>query len=801
VAPIGDQGMVSPLSQPAADPQPPAGANDPRLPDADGQIVETTEKSPTQSQADQQTVKDLIARAHKQFTHVSSVESRMRSEMRDDMLFRGAENQWPLALKQLREANGRPCITINRIPQFIRQVVNRSRANKPSIQVNPVDSAADPDTAEILQAICRQTEVNSHADIAYETASDHQATMGRGYIRVTTDWDNDTGFEQTIKILGYDNPLSVYLDPAYSEVTHTPANYGLEIEDVDREEYKARFNKTDADMIGLDAFRSVGDAPPQWVTEETIRIARYWYVTHEPYEIVQISMPWLPDPENPTAQPKPQILTVPRDVLGKQLDAYRADPNGNPQATGIPGVTVLQTRTVNRRKVKVCTINAVEILDGNETKTGGRDWPGSRIPIVPVLGDVVNMDGRVDIRGMVRDGKDPARMYNYWVSAATETIALAPRAPYIGYAGQFKNFETRWEAANSRNFAYLEVNPVTVDGKAAPLPKRSVEEPAIQAIMIALRQADNDLKAVMGLFDPSLGEQGPEESGKAILARQRQGEVANSNFADNLARAVRQVGEIIIDIAPKVYSVPTVLRILGEDGAEPYQAMVHAGQPPDLPKGVVDLDALAKQRGLKGIYDISVGRFDVTISVGPSYQSRRQEAVEAMVQVLNGNPTLMPVIGDIFFGAMDWPGAKGIAKRLARGVPPQFRDPDPGQQEVPPQAQQQLQQQGQQIQQLTQELQQLQLEKQTKAQELAAKGQQAAAEIQSRERIAQQQMETQRQIAELKAISDANNQAAQVRADKQAMVLQAQLDAMQTKLEAMLATRPTRPDPSAGATA
>lgn len=765
----------------------------------------------------------LIATAIDWFKTVETAEGLLRADMQEDLRFSTGE-QWPMDVKQSRANRGRPCLTTNRIPQFVRQVVNSSRANKPAIQVNPVDNGADPDTAETLQGICRHVEISSGASMAYETASEHQAKMGRGWIRVVTEYDDDEGFQQAIKIKRVMNPLSVYMGPGCMEADYSDADQAIVTEDLTRKDYKRRFRKSDADMVGLDALMTTGDVPEVWLNNDRIRIAEYWYAKYTPFDIAEIALAGAPGTP-------PRVLTIPADILRAQQKAFRVESGaGQPltdvhaDQTDIPGVTVLRRRTVQRRNIKVALINAVEILDGNADKTAGRDWPGKWIPIVPVLGDQVYLEGRIDLRGMVRDARDPQRMYNYWLSAATETIALAPRAPWVGAEGQFKNHEAKWGTANSEGWAYLEYIPQSLDGNLVGAPVRKVEEPAIQAIMIALRQADNDLKSVMGLFDPSLGQAtSADESGKAILARQRQGEVANSNYADNLARAIRRIGYIIIDLAPKIYDVPTVLRILGDEQdpkkaknilvhnnrpesqqrnalapppADPGQAMQQARQA-QAPSSPVDqqsatpppgptLDQLAKDRGISGIYNLGVGRYDVTVTVGPSFASRRQEMVDAMSQVLSRAPDLMPVIGDLWFEGMDWPMARQIAKRLKRAVPPHLQDPEDGQPEVPPEAQQQLQQLQQQLQQMQQYVQKLEMEKAAKAQELQAKGQIAMADQQSRERVAAIQAQTESVIAQMEAKSAMAKVQLQGQIDQQIALLTGNLDERLTVLEANL---------------
>jgi len=268
-------------------------------------------------------------------------------------------------------------------------------------------------------------------------------------------------------------------------------------------------------------------------------------------------------------------------------------------------------------------------------------------------------------------------MYNYHNSSATEAVALAPKAPYIGAIGQFASQEEKWKQANTRNFAYLEYDNVDVDGKPAGPPTRQAVEPPIQAMMLMIRQAGNDIKASIGIYDASLGQPGPEQSGKAILARQKQGDVATVNYSDNLSRAIRCVGRIFLEIIPKVWDVPKIQRVLAADGAAKHVGIYNSQNGGYSPaEALAHIQSLEGGESIKEVFDIGVGKYDVTISVGPNFQSKRQEAVTSMMQLVSSYPQLMAVAGDLLIGNMDWPYADEIAKRLKKSLPPALQDDD-----------------------------------------------------------------------------------------------------------------------------
>ena len=641
-------------------------------------VASTAQDEQDPETARQNEVESFLTLAKDRFHTIVDAESTLRQHMLEDLEFRASE-QWPNNVRTMREQDNRPCLTVNRMPTFIRQVTNNQRISRPAIEVSPTGDVADEAVAEVIQGVVRHIETKSDADVAYTTAGEHQCTMGRGYIRVVTDYIDDDSFslDQEIKIARVANPFSVYMDPNSQQPDGSDARYAFVVEDLPLTEYQNRY--PDSALAGLSGFTSTGNDEQEWMPEGNIRVAEYFYV-EEVREAMVLLL--LPD--------------------GSRVREKRSSLSGT-EAKDLPsGVTIVAERETTTRRVRWALINAVEILEGNEDLSSGAEWPGKYLPLVPVTGDEININGVKDYRGIVRDAKDPQRMYNYWVSAQTEMIALAPRAPFIAAEGQMEGHEHKWNTANIRNYPYLEYKPKTVSGQLAPPPQRQSWEPPIQAMTAAIMQSDQDLKATGGFNDASLGVRGPQESGKAIRSRQQQDEMANSHYLDNLARAVRQVGRIVVDLLPKIYDTARVMRINGLD-EQVKNVMVFAGaqnQPPgdqmeQIPPGV------------EGMYDVGVGRYDVTVSVGPSFQTRRQDATDALTKFIQAYPAVFPQIGDLLAENMDWPGSKKVAARLRKLLPPELQDA-PNPENMPPEVQAKLQQLEQQLQQVTQAYEQAQ---------------------------------------------------------------------------------------------
>lgn len=609
-----------------------------------GQTPDAPPPLTDQELARRDAVRPFIERSRDRWKTADQSSSTFRAKMREDQLFAsGGGHQWTEEERQNRNDDARPCLEINRIPQFIRQVSNQARASRSQIQYTPRSGGATQELASVLTGLARAIETESDADIAYDTAVEHQLRSGMGFVRLRSAWANDTGFETVCRIERLRNPLAVYWDPSVQDATFADARYMHIVALLGKDEYDARWGKTRS-YNSLTEFRT-GRVADDWLPEGQVVVTEYFYVEVEPKPLLQLA----------------NGVTVWAEDLQDYLVAWQM---ANPP--GAPMPPVIRQRSVDTRVVRWCLHNAVDILEGDETRTKGRVLPGTRIPIFPVIGDEIDCDGEVDYRGMVRDAKDPQRLYNYWTSTIAESIALTPKSPWLAEAEQVASYFDDWKEANRKTQSVLLYNAKTVDGQLVPAPIRNVAEPPIQAMVLGLKESDQDLKSVMGLFEASLGSPGPQQSGKAISAVQQQGLLANSNFIDNQQRTKRALGRALLDWIRVVYDTPRLVHVL--DPANKSQAvMVHAGQqnaPPSPPPDVTK------------VFDISVGTYDVTIATGPSFQTERQRAEANLLELFKVLPGLGQIGADILLEHSDNPAAVALSKRAKLMLPPQVQAAD-----------------------------------------------------------------------------------------------------------------------------
>lgn len=587
-----------------------------------------------------------MEQAHERFRFCAESEEYTRSKSLEDWKFRVGD-QWPDDIRDTRQQDGRPCLTMNRIPQFTSQVINEQRQQRPAIKVNPVGDGADKETAEIEQGIVRHIEVRSDAEIPRDTAFEQMVIGGRGHYRILTEYEGD-GFEQEIRIAKIDDPFTVFTDPAAVAEGLIDAKFRFIIQDLTPAQYKEEFGQVE--MEGLGDWVAQGTQAPLWFPHGFIRIAEYYYIEEEKRTIYQLADGSIAD-----SVPQGKEWTNKREVCDKH--------------------------------VKWCKINGVK-------KLAQEDIVGDYIPVVTVLGRQCIVEGRKHEEGLVRWIKDPQRQYNFFQSASTEAIALAPKAPWMIAEGQDEGYEKMYALANTVSFPVMRYKPVSLLGQPLPPPQRIVAEPPVQAMMLMLRQADADLKNGSGLTDPNLGMSKSDQSGEAVKALQSQGQVSNINWADNLARSIRAEGKVLLGMIPKIYDTPRVMRIIDPDGTN-RTVVTHSG--PDQQQ---DAQQLALQQNIQKIYDVGVGKYDIAVTVGPSYQTRRQESAASMLELAKVAPQVMQVGGDLIVGNMDFPGADQLAERLKATLPPQVLQGDDPATKLA-QAQAQVTQMGQQLQQAT----------------------------------------------------------------------------------------------------
>lgn len=571
---------------------------------------------------------DFLKEAHERYDAAYERDRENIEEAYEDLEFLAGLNQWDDKAKEMREAEGRPCLTINSLPTYVRQITGDMRQMRPAIKCVPVDDNGDPETADKMAGVIRYVENRSKAQTAvYAKAADSQVAAGVGHWRVRSEYSSPLTFNQDLRLEVIEDGVSVLWDPDAVELSRVDARFCFVPVDMSRAGFKARYPGKKAEDFGSSTYAK---RLTDWATDDHIRVAEYWYKKPAKHRLV--------------------LLTD-----GSVFDLSDANPKRAEQAALI----VEQARAagmVEREEDRDVDEVWRAVISCSEILEEPKRHPGRYIPIVPCWGNEITIGRKIVRFGAIRFARDPQRMYNYSRSAQTEIVALQPKAPFIGTETNFEQYQDVWSTANTANHPYLPYTPDPNNGGQAP--QRVQPAVSSQGLSQEIALAAEDIKRTIGIYDASLGAASNETSGKAILARQREGDVGSYVYVDNFAHAIQHTGTILVDLIPHIYDTARTLRITGEDGKV---EELKINQPVGL---VID----GKPEGVQ--YDLTVGAYDVAMSMGPSYTTRREEARDGMREMIQAAPDTLPVIGDLYVKAQDWPMADEMAKRLRALAPP-----------------------------------------------------------------------------------------------------------------------------------
>lgn len=552
---------------------------------------------PMKGKSDDTFLSEMLQR----FSDAQAFDRNQRWLAKEDMRFAfEAGQQWDKWMLGTRK--GRPNYEFNRVRQSIRQVLGDQLQNRPSLKVRAADNG-DKEIAEIRQGLLKSIERQSHAEQAYDHAFMYALGGGMGFWRIETAYADDMSFDQDIFIREVRNPYSVWFDPSATSFDRRDALYAFVEDRVSRQEFAARWPK--AQIVDFSGDNQ-GDA--LWWYQNEVRICEYWYKVPEKRTIFQLS-------DGRVVEEKDYAPVA--DELQEQ------------------GITIVDQRETEVMAVKQCLVSGKEVLEGPH------DWPGKFIPLVVVWGDLLNIDGVDLYSGMTRFAKDAQRLHNFMNSTAMEVVAKAPKAPITATPAMIKGLESHYENMAIDDAPVLLYNADPAAPGARPMREQAAQFPIGLAQMANI--AADEIKATLGIHNASLGMEGNETSGKAILARQREGDTANYVYFDNFSKSLRYSGEIINDLLPKVITTERTLRILGEDGAEKFV---------EVNKSVLD-----EQTGQwVTLNDLNQGRYDIAVTIGPSYSTQRMETADAMRELAQSPGPMGLVAQYTMLKALDTPG-------------------------------------------------------------------------------------------------------------------------------------------------
>jgi len=661
---------------------------------------------------------DVLEEARTRFQRIQEDDNENRRLQREDTRFVYADDsQWDDDVRARRKEWGDPCMQFNQLKPFVNQIVNDQRQNRPGIRVHPTDGQASKETAEILQGLIRNIEYESKAEAAYDGGYQHAVVGGRGYWRIVSEYDK--GFDQNLCIKRIPDPMTVYPDMDFQEPDGSDINFCFVTESITEAEFKRRW--PDKDPV------SIAEADEHWTDNDKIIVADYYRRVCETETLVAMS----------------------DGTVGKKADLPETLP---------PGIEVVRERSEEVYRVEWYKIaGGMQILEVY-------DWPGTMIPVVCCMGDEIMIDGKRVFQGAIRQAKSAQQMFNYGMNAQAIHLALTPRAPWVAAAGQIENYQDTWNNANRRNYSVLPYEPIDINGNPVPPPMRQPASAVDAGWFQWTQQQVALLKSTTGIYENSLGMRGQETSGRAILAREKQGDNATFHYVDNLSRAIALTGRILVECIPHYYDTQRIVHVIGVDEVRKMVTLNQNTMAPS-PAPMAPFQAIKQN-------DVTVGEYSVVVETGPSYATKRQESADTLTQMVQAFPQLMQIAGDIVVKAQDIPDADALGERLKLMLPPPIQQAlaaeEQGQAPLPPQVMQQMQGMQQQLQQAGQAVQQLRQENQQLKSGVAQKMQ--AAQLDAQTELQRAQFEADKEVKLAMIDQDTRLKVAEIQGNTQLMI-------------------------------
>jgi hypothetical protein len=646
----------------------------------------------------------IIEEARTRYEYAAEAWSPIFAKMAEDLRFSDPTQlqQWPEKVRRERELDGRPCLTFDQVGQYVRQIINQARRNKPSLKFLPVDDESDPELSEVLQGLARQTEYESKAEVAYITALDHATRGGLGFFRLITEekQGGEVVGQQCAKIMRIVDPQSVLLDPDFTEPDGSDAGWGFVEETITKERFKRQWPKA----------RIVDWDDKGWFGKDHVRVCEYFRIVDATTNYINANG---------------------KDYTEEEYwQAAQADPMMPP---GIPNPK-------KAKRVEWFKLSGEDILEQSE-------FPAEFVPIFPVLGNEEWENGKRRLGGIVRPVRDSQVAYNFERNGEIEAVAIGPKAPWVAPAEAIEGYESQWQNANKGNQAVLPYNSIDEQGNPIQAPTR-INPAGVAAGWVTLAERSKaDIQAGMGMFSASVGNNPNNQSGRAVLALQDKAEIGSFHYIDNLALSISHMGRVLTQVWPRIYDQAQIVRILGEDDESEFVQV-----DPAQPRGY------QKQQTQDGREVVTInpgaGRYDARAVVGPAYATRQTEAAAEISELVNGNPQMLAMLGDVWVKMRNFPEADKIAKRFKAMLPPQVQQAEAEDKpaEIAPEIEQAMQQAAEEIQALRQALQEAQSGAQSEQMKYQAQYAIESLKQQTAMQIAEMNNDAKRDVEELKGM-------------------------------------------------
>lgn len=557
-------------------------------------------------------------RARKRFDDIWSVVREERQQALSDRRFatiRGA--QWQGSGAPIDGDENDTGAARMEVPKFLRpmrRVLGEYRASRKTVDFKPKGDDSDRASADNLDGLYRADENDSvgGGQAAYDNAFQEAIKGGIGAWRLRADWEDDGDEEnehQRIRIEAiYDADQSVFFDLDAKHQDKTDARFGFLLFTLSRDAFEERWPDQVAATFGD---LSYGDGEFEWTRADDLTLAEYFEVEDQSvlrrtFRLEALDGITLPDDGEPDERTYDDAeLTEERD--GKPTLETELRQQGYRQ---------VRQRRIKRQRVRKYLINGAVVLEDEGYIAG------QYIPIVPLYAERSYVGGIERSQGMVRPAIDSTRINNLVVSQLADaasgpsgaTPVVAPEQVDSAILEQWAGRKVNRPAVLLLKPIYNENGDIVSAGPSAMLEPDSINQAT--AALVQLMGATVD--ELMGVN--AAAETVPANtSAAAIELVQDRGDVNEFLWHDNFSLALQASGRVWLSMAKELY-------------VEPGREMVAIGQ--DGQQTPIKLaDPNMDDGGQFATTDLSTGKYDVVVDVGPATKTKRDATVKSMMGI------------------------------------------------------------------------------------------------------------------------------------------------------------------------
>lgn len=541
-------------------------------------------------------------------------------------------------------------LTINVLYSYLMQIIAEQRQNSAQIEVRNLDGRAQQSEITMVENMLREIAYQSDSDLAYQTGFKCALMGGFGAWRVTIDYESHNSFDEAVKIVRIKDPLKCYFDPDAQHPTKCDGEYCGIYTRMTPEEFAAAYPEIDNPRSALPPISSSNDF--NWFDGKEITVCEHFQKVYEKKKLCKLS-----NGDAVLEEDLKEHLAFLNEQREDQMTELRAKWMETQRQNNISGIVeplndetinshIPKIKVVDERETTVTKIKQYKFIKDVILEEG--EFYGHMLPIVFVDGDTEMLNGKECCRSFIRFARDAQKLLNFNVSEIAQKMKVSRGATFMATATQIGGeYKELWRNPEASIAALLyNPDPMAMANGGAPIVMPAQELP--QTLLGMPGTILNLIQLILGRYEANKGEQGNEQSGRAIANRAKQGNLAVFVYLDNLNAAIEQTARICLHLLPYILTENRYIGLRARDGKTNFTQIK-----------AVDLEKLKKMK------------YDVAVKAGSPFEMQKADSYAQLLSFIQLNPqALSTILADLAAENLNVSNVQQIVDRVKQFVVP-----------------------------------------------------------------------------------------------------------------------------------